>query len=448
MQTITTEKIIDLAAVQTTSLPADALAMAKLSLLDWLICARAGIEEPLAKGLRQFAAAEGASDKTEGPASIVGGGCAPVRLAAMVNGAISHALDYDDTHFAHVGHLSVGIYPAIVAMGEDIDASVTDMIAAFLIGAEAAIRTGCVLGTAHYNHGFHQTATAGAFGATVATARLRGLDAQQLRYALGFCSSRASGLKSQFGTMGKPLNAGFSASNGVEATALAACGLTSAEDGLMGEQGFVQTHTTEESIQAEALAWTDPPPEHFRFIDNSYKFHACCHGTHAMIEGLSSLLETQSCKPQEITSIEVHTNPRWLKVCDIDNPQTGLEVKFSYRWLAAMVFHGLKTADDSVYTSELAHDDSLAELASKVLVTGDNSLSDQQVQGKVCLKNDEEFSYSHDLEGRQNSEALESRLKQKAQTVLGSKSEVLLSLYERFDNLSARELGGYLRSSV
>ncbi len=70
------------------------------------------------------------------------------------------------------------------------------------------------------------------------------------------------------------------------------------------------------------------------------------------------------------------------------------------------------------------------------------------MQGKVCLKNDEEFSYSHDLEGRQNSEALESRLKQKAQTVLGSKSDVLLSLYERFDNLSARELGGYLRSSV
>jgi len=448
MQTITTEKIIDLATVQATSLPDHALATAKLSFLDWLVCSRAGIEEPLAKGLRQFAVAEGASDKTEGPASIVGGGCAPVRLAAMINGAISHALDYDDTHFAHVGHLSVGIYPAVVATGEDIDASVTDMIAAFLVGAEAAIRTGCVLGTAHYNRGFHQTATAGAFGATVATARLRGLDAQQLRYALGFCASRASGLKSQFGTMGKPLNAGFSASNGVEATALAACGLTSAEDGLMGEQGFVQTHTNEESIQAEALAWTDPPPEHFRFVDNSYKFHACCHGTHAMIEGLSSLLQTQSCKPQEIASIEVHTNPRWLKVCDIDNPQTGLEVKFSYRWLAAMVFHGLATADDSVYTSELAHDDRLAELASKVSVTGDDSLTDQQVQGVVCLTDGKEFPYSYDLEGQMDRGILESRLFEKAHTVLGLKSDTLLSLYERFDSLPARELGEYLRSPV
>ena len=142
MQTITTDKIIELANVQAASLPDDALAMAKLSLLDWLVCARAGIEEPLAAGLRKFAAAETATSVTSvtsdtsgtvGPASIAGGGRAPVRLAAMVNGAISHALDYDDTHFAHVGHLSVGIYPAVVATGEDIDASVTDLIAAFLL---------------------------------------------------------------------------------------------------------------------------------------------------------------------------------------------------------------------------------------------------------------------------------------------------------------------------
>ena len=149
MQTITTDKIIELANVQAASLPDDALAMAKLSLLDWLVCARAGIEEPLAAGLRKFAATETATSDTSGtvgPASIAGGGRAPVRLAAMVNGAISHALDYDDTHFAHVGHLSVGIYPAVVATGEDIGASVTDLIAAFLLGAETAIRT-CLLYT-------------------------------------------------------------------------------------------------------------------------------------------------------------------------------------------------------------------------------------------------------------------------------------------------------------
>ena len=134
----------------------------------------------------------------------------------MVNGAISHALDYDDTHFAHVGHLSVGIYPAVLAIAEQTDATASQVVAAFLVGAEAAIRTGCLLGTAHYNKGFHQTATAGAFGATLAAGRLLNLDEAALRHALGLCASRAAGLKSQFGTMGKPVNAGLSASNGVE----------------------------------------------------------------------------------------------------------------------------------------------------------------------------------------------------------------------------------------
>lgn len=113
-----------------------------------------------------------------------------------------------------------------------------------------------------------------------------------------------------------------------------------------------------------------------------------------------------------------------------------------------MVFHGLATADDSVYTTELAQGNMLAELAGKVSVTGDDSLTDQQVQGKVCLSNGKEMPYSHDLEGQVDTGVLELRLLEKAQTVLGLKSEALLSLYERFDNLSARELGEYLGSSA
>lgn len=64
-----------------------------------------------------------------------------------------------------------------------------------------------------------------------------------MRAAIGLCATRASGLKSQFGTMGKPYNAGIAASNGVECAALAQLGFTSADDGLTGPQGFVPTHT-------------------------------------------------------------------------------------------------------------------------------------------------------------------------------------------------------------
>ena len=62
-----------------------------------------------------------------------------------------------------------------------------------------------VLGRTHYDAGFHQTATSGAFGATIAACRLYGMQSADVSAALGLVSSRASGLKSQFGTMGKPL---------------------------------------------------------------------------------------------------------------------------------------------------------------------------------------------------------------------------------------------------
>ena len=122
------------------------------------------------------------------------------------------------------------------------DASAEEMITAFLLGAEGAIRVGMTLGRAHYNHGFHQTATAGAFGATLTAGRLLGLDRLQMRHALGLCGTRASGLTSQFGSMGKPFNAGIAAANGVECATLANLGFTSADDGLMGHQGFIGAH--------------------------------------------------------------------------------------------------------------------------------------------------------------------------------------------------------------
>ena len=80
----------------------------------------AGAGEPVAEKMRAFAAAEGGQ-----PAAtvIAAEAKAPARLAALANGAASHALDYDDSHFGHVGHLSAGIYPAALAVGEEIDAS-------------------------------------------------------------------------------------------------------------------------------------------------------------------------------------------------------------------------------------------------------------------------------------------------------------------------------------
>ena len=55
---------------------------------------------------------------------------------------------------------------------------------AALIGAEASVRVGLWLGRGHYQAGFHQTGTAGAFGACLAACRLLALDRAQTEMAL------------------------------------------------------------------------------------------------------------------------------------------------------------------------------------------------------------------------------------------------------------------------
>ena len=272
--------ILDLATLDADRMPQDARKMAQLSLFDWMVVSLAGADQPLADIIRNFVATEGGVEI----AAVTGGSMRlPARAAALANGTISHALDYDDTHFAYIGHPSVAIFPAALAAAEEMRGSADDVINAFLLGAEATCRIGMVLGRDHYDAGFHQTATSGAFGATIAAARLYRLDRSAIRTALGLVSSRASGLKSQFGTMGKPFNAGAAAANGIEAASLARLGFTASHDAFAGPQSFLNAHHAAHDGGKQISGWSF---DNFLFSSVSHKLHACCHGTHAMIEAL------------------------------------------------------------------------------------------------------------------------------------------------------------------
>ena len=437
----TLSRLLNLAALPAADIPESARTMARFSLFDWMVCGRAGLGEPLACILRDYVAAEGGRLI----ASVIGGGQGPARAAALVNGATSHALDYDDTHFGHVGHPSVGIYPAALAVGEEMGASAAEVADAFLIGAEASVRVGMVLGALHYTRGFHQTATAGAFGATIAAGRLYGLNRDQMRVALGLCATRASGLKSQFGTMGKPYNAGIAASNGVECAALARAGFTSADDGVMGPQGFVLTHS---DAPSDVGVWDDPPPGTFLFEDIKYKFHACCHGTHAMIEALAAVKHRHNLTVERVAHIHLRTSPRWLSVCDIKAPRTGLEVKFSYNWLAGMVLSGIPTSADRIYADALATDPALARFAEKITVSADATVTDMQAVGAVTLTDGSALPFAHDLAARLATDVLETSLRAKAVGLLGAEAATLWQTVADLDHRTAADLGRGLQGGL
>ncbi|MEM9781436.1 MAG: MmgE/PrpD family protein [Pseudomonadota bacterium] len=390
----------------------------RLCLADWAAVARAGAHEPVCYVVRDMATAEGGREQ----AGTVHGDTLPARLAAFVNATAGHALDYDDTHFLHIGHVTTVVAPAALAVGEQVEASTGDVATAYLIGAEAACRIGDWLGRAHYNAGYHQTATAGVFGATLAAARLMTLSRAATLSAMGLASTRAAGLKAQFGTMGKPLNAGFAAMAGVECAMLAAMGAASVSDGLEAAQGFAATHAAAAPIDPTGAAALDGLGEAWVFPAVSYKLHACCHGIHAALEALRVLI-ADGIEPAAVEAVELTVNPCWQTVCAKPDPKTGLEAKFSYAQAVAMALSGIDTAALASFSDVLCARPDLVALRSRVGVGYDASIADTAARVVLRMAGGRVAEASHDLRDPEPVDQISQRVRAKARTLIGEEAE-------------------------
>lgn len=412
VQTLTSE----LARFALNAQPTDvAGSILKLSFIDWLAVAIAGQKEPVASSVRALAASEGGA-----PAAFMFGTDqkSPPRMAAMVNGTIGHALDYDDTHFAHIGHPSAVILPTVLAVAQSAGCEGKVIQEAALIGVEASIRVGLWLGRSHYQAGFHQTATAGAFGAGLAIARMLDFDQAQTEAVLGLLSTRASGLKSQFGSMGKPFNAGLAASNAVEVALLVSHGFQPNASSLEGVQGFCDTHSGEGNLSA-AL---DGLGEDWLFESVSHKFHACCHGLHAALEAFQPL----QGQAERIAAITVRTNPRWLRVCNIEAPEDGLECKFSYRHVLAMAAHGQDTAGIESYNKTSANAPELVSFRGKVDVEGNPEVAETATALEVLFTDGTSSKLKHDLNAPIGLAEKSKRIMAKASALVESENAAIL----------------------
>ena len=76
-------------------------------------------------------------------------------IAALLNGALGHSLDFDDTHADSSLHPSAPVVPAAFAVGEMVGASGRDVLTAIVAGYEVCCRLGNALDpTRHYARGF------------------------------------------------------------------------------------------------------------------------------------------------------------------------------------------------------------------------------------------------------------------------------------------------------
>ncbi|RTQ92934.1 MmgE/PrpD family protein [Lysinibacillus telephonicus] len=288
-----------------------------------------------------------------------------VANAAFVNGGASHVIELDDIHKASIVHAATVIMPAAIAVAEWKQLSGKELITAIVAGYEIAFRVGETVSPSHYYY-FHNTATCGTFGATVAVAKLLNLSEIQIIEALGSAGTQAAGLWEfiEDGAMSKQLHPGKAAMHGVLSCFLAEKGFTGAKQIFEGRRGFFEAMADE----YDQTKMTMGLGEQYKIIENSFKVHASCRHTHSVMDLLVSYYK--KVKEKDIATIEkiqIGTYEVALNITDDPNPNTIYAAKFSLQFCAALALLTGSGGYNS-FNEKTLQDSSIRELMKKIEV--------------------------------------------------------------------------------
>lgn len=330
--TITQELAKRIHAISYDDLPADAIPLASSAILDAVACAFVGAAEDTARILEKIPGFAGAP----GPCAVFGRDYRTNPLdAVLINGTSAHALDFDDMSITMGGHPTVMLMPIIFALGDQMEISGEDAILAYVVGHECATRIARGVHMHHYDKGWHPTATLGVFGATAAAARLLQLDESQTATALGIAASLASGIKSNFGSMTKPLHVGHGNRSGLYAALLANEGFTSNDHAFEHKQGFLNVFNGPGTYDIDRMLADWGQPFDLVSVGVGLKKHPCCGGTHPPIEAMLALRAENDIDIDQVETIDVWVHPLRLPHTNNPDPKTPLQGKFSQQYTVA-----------------------------------------------------------------------------------------------------------------
>lgn len=261
-----------------------------LLLFDYLAIARAGAEKDSARAA--FDAIGGArlphTATSDMPATIEGRNVhARTEDAALANGVASHGLELDDTHEEASLHPGVVIWPAVLALGDELHAPTADAFRAASIGYDVMCAVGTLIGAQEaYGRGFHPTGVAGTVGAAAAAAALFGLDEERAKNAVALAADVAAGSLEFLadGSWTKRLNAGNASAQGVRAARLARSGFVGPDSAIEGRDGMLTQYGQDSSHNRSLhLSVGDGSAQ------TSVKFYPCCRYMHGNIDLLLAL---------------------------------------------------------------------------------------------------------------------------------------------------------------
>jgi 2-methylcitrate dehydratase PrpD len=304
MPELATELAAWVATLRPEDLPPAVIADSRLRVLDTIGVMLAGFATPTGRAVRTAAAALGS-----GRAAQVAGSRrrSTVSLAALVNGTLAHALDFDDTHNASVMHPSAVSVPTALAVTQANAGSGATAVLGVAIGNEIACRLGMVAPGAFHEAGLHPTSVLGAPASALVAGRLLGLTPAELVSAVGIACSQGAGILEAYsdGTWSKTVHPGWAAHAGIVAAELARAGFSGPATGLDGHYGLFSTHVQVPGYRFDYIAASEGLGVRWHMCDTAFKLFPCAHSIHAFIEGALALRARHGLVPAGIASVQL-----------------------------------------------------------------------------------------------------------------------------------------------
>jgi 2-methylcitrate dehydratase PrpD len=312
-----------------------AMELGRQHMLDTFAVGIAALQTDIGQKIRKYGERSGGRAE----ASIIGSSLkASAETAALCNGTLCHALDYDDDCVTTITHPGAVIIPALFALAESRGASGREVVEAFVMGVETIALLNKVFGSGPYLKGWHPTATLGVVAATAACARLLGLDVVQTANALAMAGSFASGSLSNFGTMTKPLHAGQAAKNGVMATLLAQGGF-SANTQMFEDPRYGYFELYRGAELASGVAFDVGHSGEFHLVDPgiNFKMYPCCAGLHATLDATRHIVKTHDIQPNQVEKAETIVEQILINTLDNQDVENSNEARFSLQYGMAVM---------------------------------------------------------------------------------------------------------------
>ena len=304
------------------------------------------------------------------------------QYAAFLNAALGHSLDFDDTYAKGTLHAGVTAISAGLAQAEFLGSSVStdQFLLAVAIGYEITCRLGRELGNEAYARGFHNTSTAGIFGAVATICVLRGLSAETVENAFGLAGSKAAGSMQYLsnGSWNKRLHPGFACHDAFQCVALAETGVLGASKIFEGEMGFLNAYSPKQDKDLRYLV--AKLGERWEFLETSLKPYPACRMTHGFIEHACKLgVEKGHTSAKDVKKMTLSLSPANMSVVGARlpnkiHPSNMVDAQFSAYFTTANSFLYGSNEGVKCYEQSRLNDQEIRELSDKITCEGDSSI--------------------------------------------------------------------------